>query len=64
MAGQRHAVNVAGWGGLGSIHVAVRVEPEVANLFFIFAEIIGDAGGYTSGDGMVTAENDREKTFT
>src|SRR5258708_6304915 len=61
--GQRHAVDVSGRRGLRRVHVAVRIQPEVADLFFILAKIIGDAGGYASRDGMVPAENQREKTF-
>ena len=37
--GERHAVNVAGRRGFGRIHVAVRIEPDVADLFFFFAEM-------------------------
>jgi hypothetical protein len=41
----------------------VRVQPEVADLLFVFAEIVGDAGGYACGNGVVSAENEREKTL-
>src|SRR5712692_36598 len=61
--GERHAVNVAGGGGFRRIHVAVGVEPKVADLFFVLAEMGSDAGGNPYGDGMVAAENEGEKTF-
>ena len=61
--GEGHAMHVARGRGLWRIHVAVGVEPEVADLLFIFAEIIGDAGGYACSDGMVTAQHERQKPF-
>jgi len=56
-------VDVSRGRGFGGVHVAVRVKPEVADLLFFLAEMVGDAGGHACGDGMVTAENEREKTF-
>jgi hypothetical protein len=41
----------------------VGVEPEVADLFFVFAEIVCDAGGYARGDGVITAQNQWKKNF-
>jgi len=32
-------------------------------LLFVFAEEVGDSGGHAGRDGMVTAEDEREKTF-
>src|SRR5712692_3267029 len=61
--GEGHAVDVAGRRRFGSVHVTVRVEPEVADLFFVFSEIIGDTGGYARGNRVVTAENEWEKAF-
>ena len=63
MAGERHAVDVAGRRGFGRVHVTVGVEPEVADFFFVFAIVGSDAGSDASGNGVITAENEREKTF-
>ena len=61
--GERHAVDVAGGRGIGRVHVAVGVEPEVADFFFVFAIMRGDASGDARGDGVIAAKNEREKTF-
>src|SRR6266581_3744058 len=37
---------------------------KVDDLLFVFAEIVGDSGGYPCGDGVVTSKNERKKTFT
>ena len=41
----------------------MRVEPQVANLLFVSAEIVGDAGGYSRRDGMIAAKNQWQKTL-
>src|SRR5258706_12829681 len=48
--GEGHAVDVSRGRGFGGVHVAVRVQPEVADLLFFLAEMVGDAGGHACGD--------------
>ena len=62
-AGQRHAVNVAGRRRFGHVHVAVGVEPDVADVFFLLAIELRDARRYACRDGVITAKHKRKKSF-
>ncbi len=57
-------MHVARRRGFGRVHISVCVQPEVADLLFILAEIVGDAGSNARGNGVVPAEDQREKAFT
>ena len=61
--GERHAVDVAGGRGLGRIHIAVGVKPEVADLLFVLAEMGGNTCRDTYRDGMIAYKNEREIAF-
>src|ERR1700722_12822448 len=54
-AGERHAVDVAGRRRVRRVHVAVSVEPDVADVFFLLAVKAGDTCGDSGGDGVIAA---------
>src|SRR5215475_14768334 len=41
----------------------MRVEPDVADFFFVFAKVPSNARGDSSGDGMVSAKNEGQKSL-
>src|ERR1700756_3136283 len=56
-------MDIAGRRRLGCIHVTVGVEPEVADLPFLFAIEAGDTRGDSGGDGMISAQDHRQEAF-
>ena len=46
---------------IGRVHVAVGIEPDVADVFFLLAEMRADAGDRSCGDRMVAAEDQRHE---
>ena len=41
----------------------MRIQPEVPDLFFLFAKMVGDTGGDARRYGVITAKNQRKKTL-
>src|SRR5262252_2406955 len=41
--GERHSVNVAGWGSFRRVHVAMRVEPDDSDAVFVLVVIGGES---------------------
>lgn len=58
--GDGHPVDVAGWGGIGGIDVAVGVHPEQSDFLLCPAGNGGDPGDGSGGNGVVSAEDERE----
>ena len=54
-------MNVARRRGFGDVHVPVGVEPDNADVFFLLAIEMRHAGGYTRRDGMIAAQDERQK---
>src|SRR5436190_1237128 len=56
---KRHAVNIAGWRGLGRVNVGVGVKPYEAHLSSLFSVMRSDRRECRDRDSVITAQNYR-----
>src|SRR5258708_18680738 len=61
--GQRHAGHLFGWRSLRGVHVAVSIQPDAADLLFLFLEMSGNSADRTRCDRMVPTQYERQPTF-